>query len=50
MIWLSANLRLQVRPLVLADFEAALRVIRPSADGEHLKRLEQWAARFGAAQ
>lgn len=36
-----------IRPILLADFEASLGLIRPSVGKDGLKEYEDWAREFG---
>ena len=38
-----------VRPIGLADFQAALAAIKPSTDRAALQRYVEWTRRFGVA-
>ncbi|KAI1181032.1 P-loop containing nucleoside triphosphate hydrolase protein [Nemania sp. FL0916] len=37
----------EIRPIELGDFQASLRMIRPSVDRDGLKQYEDWARQFG---
>lgn len=46
--WLYILVKFQVRPIVLKDFEAALKFVRPSVSQNDLKVYVDWNLQYGS--